>query len=605
MNRLLTIFLFLLTISWAEGQDVSFSAQAPQAVRAAERFYLTYEVNKEGHDFKGGDMSGFSVLGGPSRSTSSSISIINGRMQQSVSIRYTYILEAKKEGKYTISPASITIDGKRHASNPVIIEVVKSDPSVASGDNQKEATRGISDKDLFVRISVNKKTAYKGEELIATVKLYTRVQLQQLSDVKIPQFDGFWRENIERKDNVVNWQQESVDGQLYNVGVISEFVLIPQKSGTVTIDPINLEVVAIQEVRQKQRGRNFFNDPFFDNFFDQTSYERVNKTLQSPAVKINVKDVPVETDMVGSFKLHSEISKTEVDANESISLKLRLTGKGNLKTSNPFDIEFPSDFEVFDPEITQNIKVTTNGLSGSKTIEYLLIPRHAGTYTIPSVELNCFNPSSGKLEKLHSQTYQVSVRKGEGQMGGTGTDYAGNRSDIRVIGKDIRYIKTNDYILRNEKALWFQSASFYFTYISGIIGFMALIIFTRKKRKESDDRNGNKKRKAGIVARKRLKSAEKALSENQRSLYYQELLKALWSYLEDKLNLKTADLSKDKIRKVLVEHQASEQSVNNLISLMEKCEMAQYAPLGSNASLSEEHETGIEIISKLEEEIKS
>ncbi len=603
MKHLLSIF-FLLTTAMLYGQDVVFSGQAPKSVRTNERFYLTYEVNKEGKDFKGADMSEFSVLNGPSKSTSSSISIINGRMQQSVSIRYSYVLESKKAGKFTIAPASITVDGKHYTSNPVTIEVVAGNAS-ASGNDRQENAPGISDKDLFVRISVDKKSVYKGEALVATVKLYTRVQLQQLSDVKIPQFDGFWRENIERKDNVVNWEKENVDGQLYNVGVLSEFVLIPQKSGSVTIDPIDLEVVAIQEVRQKQRGRNFFNDPFFDDFFEHTSYQRVNKTLKSPPVKISVKNIPAETDIVGSLKLQSEISKTEVNANESVSLKLKLTGKGNLKTGNPFRISFPVDFEVFDPEVTQNIKVTGNGVSGSKTVEYILIPRHAGNYTIPSIELNCFNPTTGKLEKLRSESYEITVQKGAQSATAGGIDYSGNRSDIKVIGNDIRYIKTNDYSLSTKQKIWFGSTSFYISYLTGIIGFAALFIFTRKKRKQSLDRIGSKKRKAGTQARKRLKVAEKALHENQRTIYYQELLKALWTYLEDKLNLKTADLSKDKIRKALSEQKVSDDTIAQLIQLMEKCEMAQYAPIGRDTPLSEEHEAGIKIISTLEEEIKS
>lgn len=597
------LFILLSWVSFA--QEVSFKASAPKAVRQSDRFYFQYEVNSEGTDFKSGDLKDFNVLGGPSQSSNSSISIINGRMTQSRTITYTYVLSPKKTGKLNISPGSIKVGGKEYRSNPVTIEVVQGNQNrTQSNQGSDQSQSGISNDDLFVRIQVNKSSVYKGEPVIATVKLYTRVQLQQLSDVKIPQFNGFWRENIERKENAVEWKKETFNGEIYHSGIISEFVVIPQKSGTLTIDPVDLEVIALQQVRSRSRSRSFFNDPFFDDFFDRTSYQRVSKKLQSNTVKIKAKDTPAGTDLVGDLKFSSSVNKTEVKANESVSLKYTLSGKANLKMVEPFEIDFPADFEVFDPEIDQKVRVSHSGISGTKTIEYLLIPRHAGEFNIPSVELNVFNPYTGKTEKLRSDNYELKVSKGEGGEGYAGANYSKSKEDLNLIGKDIRYIKTGNYDLHKDVSTWFGSLSFYMTYLAGSIGFVVLFISLRKRRQSLEDTVGLKKRKAGAMARKRLKTAEEYKNKQNEAGFYEELLKANWLYIQDKLNMPQADLSKDKIRKKLAEQGVKADTTEKLISLMEKCEMARYAPVATKDGLSSDYENNIEIISNLEEEIK-
>lgn len=595
--------LLILNIGWTQAQNVSFVAKGPQAVKLTDKFYFTYEINKEGSNFSSGNLSDFNVLGGPSQSSSSSITVVNGRMEQSTTISLTYILSPKKVGKFTISPGTISIDGKQYKSNSVSIEVVKG-ASNSESAQQSQSSGQIGDKDLFVRINVNKSSLYKGEPLTASVKLYTRVQLQQLSDVKIPQFNGFWRENIEMKDKNVAWQKEGYNGEIYHTAIISEFVLVPQRAGQLIIDPIDLEVVAVQEVRQRSRGQNPFNDPFFDDFFQQSRYERVNKKLKSNTTKIQVKDVPANTDMVGDIKLSSEINKTEVKTNESISLKIKLSGKGNLKMIEPFKIDFPADFEVFDPEIDQKVKISNAGISGSKTFEYLLIPRQAGNFTIPPIVFNVFNPASGKLEKLQTNSYELKVEQGTDNAQQSVSNYSGSKEHLSHIGKDIRYIKTGDFNLSKDSGLWFGSWSFYATYLLGVAGFAGILLFVKKHKDQSADMVGAKKRKAGNMARKRLKVAEQYLKENNTSKFYDELLKANWKYLEDKLNIQKSDFTKEKIRITLNQSSVSENTTNRFIAMMEKCEMAQYAPAAMHNSKSDDYEENVEIISLLEAETK-
>lgn len=604
MKYTLSILLFIL--SWVSfAQDVSFRANAPKAVRVSDRFYFQYEINTEGEDFKNGDLKDFNVLGGPSLSSNSSVSFINGKMTQSRTITYTYILSPKKTGRFTISPGKIIVNGKEYRSNPVTIEVVQGNQNRPQSNQQNGQTpEGISADDLFVKIHVNKSSVYQGEPVLATVKLYTRVQLQQLSDLKIPQFNGFWRENIERKEQAVEWKRETYNGQVYHTGVISEFVVIPQKSGTLTIDPVDLEVIALQQVRSKSRSRGFFNDPFFDDFFDRASYERVSKKLKSNTVKIRAKEIPAGTDLVGDLKLSSSVNKTVLKANESITLKYTLSGKANLKMVEPFKIDFPADFEVFEPEIDQKVRISQSGISGTKTIEYLIIPRHAGEFHIPPVELNVFNPGTGKTEKLRSDSYELKVSKGEGGEGFAGANYSKNKEEINLIGKDIRYIKTGNYDLQKDVSTWFGTISYYMTYLGGSVLFLVVFIALRKRRQSLEDTVGLKKRKAGTMARKRLKAAEDFKNKQDEAGFYEELLKANWLYIQDKLNMPQSELSKAKIRNKLSEHGVSSDTTEQLINLMEKCEMARYAPVGSKEGLSDDYEKNIELISNLEEEIK-
>ena len=605
VKNVLFIMLFLWTLNVSAQTTVTFNVQAPEQVGANEQFSLTYEANAQGDNFKSGNLSAFTVLQGPSNSSSTSISIINGQMQRTTSISYTYILAPKKTGTFTISPGSITVDGKKYASNAVTIKVV------AGNGNQSTAqtnttVQGITDKDVFVRLQTNKRSVYKGEPIVTTIKLYTRVQLQQLNDYKIPQFDGFWKEEIKSKDgNTVHWQRENVNGVIYNSAIISQFVLVPQKAGKLTIDPVGMEVIALQEVQRHNGHRGMFNDPFFDDFFSQSNYQQVKKTLKSTPVKINVKNIPDEAQAVGDIKLSSNISKTEVKANESISLKITVSGEANLNMIEPFKINFPSDFEAYNPKTTQNIKVTTAGISGTKTFEYLIIPRHEGKYSIPPVSIECFNPSTGKVKRIATKGYEIKVNKGAPESQVAGMDYSQNQEDIKFLGKDIRYIKTNDFPLYKKSAIWFGSTSFYLSYTLSTTAFLFFVFFLRKQRKDSADQIGYKKRKAGALARKRLRIAEHFLKENDSAKYYEALLQGIWGYLGDKLSLQKSELSRHRIQQALVKRQVPTTIIEQLLSILEKCEMARYAPVGNAITLTEDYNTSVAIISSLEGEIRS
>lgn len=605
MKRLVFAIAILVTVT-AKAQNVTLKAKAPAVVRLNERFQVVYEANQKGNNFKSGNLNEFNVLSGPSMGSSTSMSIVNGQISHSTTVSYTYLLSAKKTGKFTISPGSLSVDGKEYASNSVTIEVVEGN---ASQGTQQSTVQEISEKDLFIKLETNKSIAWKGEPVVASIKLYSRVQLRELRNLEIPQFDGFWREDIALKNKNIEWKRENVNGEIYNSAIISQFVLTPQKAGKQRIEPIEMEVVALQEVEQK-RNTNRFNDPFFDdsffdNFFNQRGYQPVMLKLKSPALTLNIKDLPYSADLTGDFKITSDISKTEVNANESITLKVVIAGKGNLKMAEPLSIPFPPDFETFDPESSQNITVSTSGISGTKTFEYLFIPRHAGTYNIPSVTLKAFNPVTGKVEELKTSEYKITVKKGKPGVGISGTDYSKKQQDIRFLGKDIRHIKTNDFPLVKDAGVWFGSISFYLTYCLAGGLFMVVFLFMRKQRQEREDEVSYKKRKAGTIARKRLKIAEKLLKEQNTSEFYKELLHGIWGYVGDKLNLQKSSLSKDRIREELSKRNVSPEAVQSLFSVIEKCERAQYAPAGNTSTLEEDYEETVKVISDLEEEIKS
>ena len=393
------VFGILLNLSGSlYGQNVSLTASAPKVVSVGERFRLVYTVNAQGSDFTPGKMDGFGVLSGPNTSTSSSVQIINGQMEQSMKISYTYILEAQKEGKFTINRGRITVEDQQYNSNAVTIEVVKGQaPAQARGGNSGSSGNGnsrgsandinISNEDLFIRMLFSKKEVRQGEPIVATLKLYTRAQLSNLGGFKAPSYNGFWSETLREAQNI-SLQRENYNGSVYNTAVIQQHVLFPERAGTLTIDPA--ELTAYVQVRiQNARSRSLF-----DQFFGAT--ENVEKILKSPPVSIKVNPLPGGAPAgfngaIGNINMTATLDPSATKTNEPLTLKITYSGTGNLKLLADPNPKFPSDFEVYDPKISNNYRAGAKGYTGTKTYEYLIIPRHAGVYEIPAIQFAAFD----------------------------------------------------------------------------------------------------------------------------------------------------------------------------------------------------------------------
>ncbi|MFP4620557.1 MAG: BatD family protein [Bacteroidales bacterium] len=607
MKKHLILFLLILVAARLSADEVEFTAEAPEVVKAGQQFRLTYTINTEAKDFRSPDLSDFNVLAGPSTSSSTNVSVVNGKMTRNYQLKFTYILQAEETGEFTIPPATIKSDGETYESNPVEIEVIDDNGS-SDGQNSKQddeqrntdQTKETKPKgdDLFVEMLVSKKDVYREEPLVVTIKLYSKLNISGLENVNFPDFQGFYREEIETPP-LRQLKKENVNGEIYGTGVLKKYLLFPQRSGQLNIQPFEVDCIVQKKVDGESRSH-------FDDFFG--SYKNERMQIESEPVQINVRSLPSDkpdgfTGGVGSYRMQASLDTHSVKTNEGVTLEIDISGNGNLKVLDPPEINFPSDLEVYDPKISNNIDVSESGAKGNKTIEYLLIPRHSGEYRIPSINMAYFNPSTGSYDSLETEPMTLNVAKGEGDST-TGQSSFYSQQEVNVIGSDIRYIQTEDFDFRQKGEFLFGSPRFYAVYAGGIAIFFGLFFIRRKKIKENADLARMKNRKANKFARQRLKGAYKHLKAGDEDKFYEETLRALWGYLSDKLGIVVADISRDKAREILSEKQIPENLIEQFIKLIDDCEFARYAPSGGEEKMDELYNYSISIISHLQQKLK-
>ena len=606
MKRWFVILLILIG-SCSYAQEISVTASGPGVVENGQRFRLTYIVNAQADRFLPPEINNFSVLAGPSTSTSSNVSIINGKVTQSFEHKYTYILEPLKEGTFEIQPASVVVDGEKYISNSLEIEVVKGSTATNRGSSntiterqQQNAanTSQVKKSDLYIRIIVNKQNIFREEHLVATIKLYSRLNVTRLENAKLPDFKGFLTQELETPP-LTNLNRERIDNQVYLTGVLKKYILFPQKTGTLTIEPFELDVYY-----QKPSDRG--SRSIFDDFFG--SYENAKQKVISNAVNINVQPLPENqpynfSGAVGAFDLSAGIDKSQVNSNEAITLKVKISGNGNLKYISPIDIDFPADFDVYDPKTIQNIKHSENGAYGNKTFEYLMIPRNAGEFTIPRFSFSYFDTNDKKYKQNYAGPYTIQVGKStsDTSLGITNTF---NKESLKYLGKDIRFINTSDTRLYKKNQFIFGSKWFYLSYLGSIIIFLAFIFIRRKKIKENADIKRVRNKKANKYARKRLKNAARLMKQNKREEFYEELAKGLWGYISDKLGIPIANLSKDSTREEMINKKVDNDSISQFLSIIDRCEYARYAPVTEETKMNTLYSDAIQIISKLQQKLK-
>jgi len=586
MNRLIYIILICsgaigLAPCQLFGQDkTELTVEAPKVVANGEVFRLSYTINAKCENFNGPRIEGF-LYNGPMLSTNMSTQIINGQVTQSVFYTYNYTLQATNTGKFTIPAASATIRNKTYTSPAVTIEVVadtRNQGNQQAGQaGQSQGTQpGINSDDLFARVEVDRTQVYKGEQIFAVIKIYTRVNLARLGEMKMPSFGGFWNQEIPTPEQI-GLERVNYRGQIYNMGVIRKSILVPQQTGTIVIDPFEIECyVNVQKKRQRSPFDDFFSDSFFG------SYETLSKKITSPRVEIQVRPFPPGqpagfTGAVGTFSLTAVPDKTEVKTNEAISLKVNIKGKGNLKLIEMPAIRFPADLEVYDPKITDNIEAGENGISGSKTFEYLIIPRHAGTFTIPAWSFSYLDPAAGQYRTYTSEALTLNISKGEGETDPTIISTPG-KEDIRVIGQDIRFIKTGNAHLTRSNRIFATSPGFYFVYILLILFLVLTLGYFRYQNKNQADIEGTRFRKAISLSRKKLGKARVHLGSGQHEQFMETLLKGLWGYLSDKFNLELSELNRESITGLLSAKEVPEIIIEDLIKTIDQAEFLRYAP---------------------------
>ena len=605
MRKVILFFILISTVigAWADG--ITFTANAPEVVVSGDQFRLSYTINSQKvRDFRAPSIQGFEVLMGPSRSTQSSTQIVNGNVTSTSTITFTYILMAGKEGDYKIPGATIVADGNNYTSNSVEIKVLPPDQSSgASSGNSARSSRNqvnsgkISDKELFMLATASKTNVYEQEAILLTYKVYTQVNLTAL-DGDIPDLKGFHTQEVELP-NQKTFTLEHYNGRNYNTTIWRQLVLFPQQTGKIEIPSVTFEGTVSQMVASA--------DPF-DAFFNGGNYVNIKKNLVTPKLTIDVKELPAGKPAnfsggVGEFTLSSSISTQELKTNDAVTIQLVISGTGNMKLINTPEVGFPQDFEIYDPKVDNKFNLTRNGLAGSKVIEYLAIPRHAGTYTIAPIEFSYFDLKSQSYKTLKTDAYTLNVAKGEGNADQVVANFT-SKEDLKVLGQDIRYIKTGDTHLTKKDDYFFGSTAYYLWYIVPLALFIALLVINRKQAMENANVAKVRTKKANKVATKRMKNAGKLLAEKKSEAFYDEVLKALWGYISDKLSMPVSQLSKDNIEEELQKHQVADELIKEFINNLNDCEFARYAPGNQDEKMDKIYSSAIDVISKMENSIK-
>lgn len=600
------MFLLLAGLQSVAGNEVNFVAAAPDVVVSGDQFRLTFTVNTQKvKDFRAPSIKGFEVLMGPSRSSQNSTQIINGKVSSSSSITYTYILMAGKEGTYNIPAASIVADGETKISNSLQIKVLPADDASASSAQGGSASSSrsqavgskITDKDLFITASASKTKVYEQEAILLTYKVYTVVDLRQLYG-DMPDLKGFHTQEVELPVQKT-FSLEHYNGRNYNTTVWRQYVLFPQQSGTMEIPSITFDGVVAQRINN--------GDPFDAFFNGGTNYVEIKKKIVTPKLKINVAALPSKpadfSGAVGTFTMASSINSKSVKTNDAVTIKLTVTGTGNMKLIGTPEVKFPQDFEVYDPKIDNQFNLTREGLSGSKTYEYLAIPRHAGKFTIPAVSFTYFDLKTKTYKTLKSEEYVINVEKGQGNADQVIADFT-NKESVKMLGNDVRYIKRGATQFAQRGDYFYGTTAYWMWYIIPFVLFVGVILMYRKQAMDNANTAKMKTKKANKVAVKRMKLAGKLLSENKKNEFYDEVLKALWGYISDKLSIPVSQLSKDNIEQELSRYGVNEELVKAFINVLNDCEFARYAPGDENEAMDKVYTASIEIISKMENSIK-
>lgn len=601
MKRITILLMMVMTTAFAVAQTLT--ASAPSRVSVGEQFRLSYTVNTQNvSDFRAGNIPAeFEVLIGPNRSMQSSYQMINGHTSQSSSITYTYIVAATKGGSYTIPAAHVVVNGKKIASNALTIKVIGSTGSNSrpynddEGEEVREMGSRISGSDLFIKVSANKKRVYEQEPILLTYKVYTLVQLSQLRG-DMPDLKSFYTQEVDLPQQK-SFSLETVNGRPYRTCTWSQYVMFPQTTGKLHIPAITFEGVVIQQ------NRNV--DPFEAFFNGGSGYVEVKKKIEAPGIEIQVDPLPQRpatfSGGVGKFNISAQLDKTETKANDPITLRIIVSGTGNLKLIKQPVINLPKDFDKYEPKVTEQTKLTTAGIEGSKIYDVLIVPRHQGKYDIPPVEFTYFDTSTKRYETVKTETFHLDVAKGSGAS--AVSDFSG-QDELQELNKDIRFIKTGDADQHLTGDYFFGSTAYWITIAALVLVFIALFVIFRQRAIDNANVTAMRGKKANKVATKRLKQAARLMTDNKPGEFYDEVLRALWGYVGDKLNIPVAQLSHDNISSKLAERGVHQSIIDKFIGALDECEFERYAPGDPKGNMSKVYDKAMLAIEKIEEVMK-
>ncbi len=578
----------------------TLTGRAPQQVAAGEQFRLTYTINtSDAKNFRAGNIPDeLEVLMGPSTSTQSSFQMVNGHMSSSSSVTYTYILMAHKQGTFTIPPAQATVDGKTVRSNELRVKVSGEAQSSRGGAQQHQrpgeevraAGSAISSKDLFITVTASKTRVREQEPILLTYKVYTLVGLTQLSG-KMPDLKSFYTREVPLPQEK-SFKVESYNGRQYRTVTWQQYVMFPQSTGKLEIPSITYDGIVVQQ------NRNI--DPFEAFFNGGSGYVEVKKQIKAPGKTIQVDPLPQRpanfSGGVGSYSITAQIEQTEVKANDPVKLHVVVSGVGNMKLLKQPIVKFPKDFDAYDAKVTDNTKLTVNGLEGSIAYDFLAVPRHQGTYEIPPIEYVYFDTKTGAYKTLRTQSFTLKVAKGEGTN--TVSSFAG-QEDVRQLANDIRYIKTGAASQHTEGQFFFGSVQYWIALGLLLLGFISLFIIFRHRAIENADIVKRRAGKANKIAVKRLKKAAGLMKANKPGEFYDEVLRALWGFVGDKLNIPVEQLSRDNVSQQLEGQQVDAETIRLFLGALDDCEFARYAPGDATGNMNKVYDSAMTAITQI------
>ena len=600
------LLMLMLWMGWGTALAQSLTVRAPQQVAVGQQFRLQYTANTQDvSGFRIGQIpDAFEVLMGPSTSTQSSVQIINGKASASSSVTYTYILSATKNGTFTIPPAHATADGHQVSSQSVKI-VVSGQAQAGGGGSRggaqqsqpsRRSSATITGDELFIRVTASKRRVVEQEPVLLTYKVYSLVNLTQLEG-KMPDLKGFHTQEVPLPQEK-SFRLEQLNGRSYRTVTWSQYVMFPQITGKLQIPPITFNgVVAVQ---------NRSVDPFEAFFNGGSDYFEVKKEIKAPGIEIEVDPLPQRpqgfSGGVGKFALSASLDKDHVKANDPITLHVVVNGSGNLKLIKQPVVNFPKDFDCYDPKTTDKTRLTANGVDGSMIYDFLAVPRHQGEYDIPPIEFTYFDTASRQYRTVKTQAFHLSVAKGEG--GGTTVQNFGSKEDVELLAKDIRHIKLGDYKQYADGQFFFASKAYWAVMIAMLLLFVSLFLVFRQRAIDNADLVKSKGKKANKMAAKRLKVSEKLMKQNKASMFYDEVLKALWGYVGDKLNIAVEQLSRDNIAQRLAERQVEQPIIDRFIAVIDECEYQHYAPGNGMGNMNKVYDMAMKAIEDIENGMK-
>lgn len=604
---------FVCTQAFAQN---SFVVNAPRVVSQGETFSIEFTADGEISDFQRPSVSGASILAGPTPSKSSYTQIINGRRSSSYSETYTYILQAGNEGKVSVSSASATIGSRTYRTRAISVDIVKGQSSSgsrqSSGGNYSGSRQSASDDDysepvssgsseVFLRLSLNKKNVVKGEPIIATLKIYSRASITGFEDIKFPVFNGFWSQEIETPQNI-NFSRERVGSKIYESAVLRKYVLLPQQTGKLTIDPAEL-VCQVQVASKPRKSRSFFDD-----FFDSDTYSLVKKKVTTGRQTIYVSPLPGGAPAsygggVGKFSMNVKLTRDSVKSNEAASLIVEIAGSGNLNLIEAPKVTLPSDFEKYDMKTTNSFSNGASGTSGKKIFEFPFIPRSEGEFEIPAISYSYYDINSKRYVTLSADAIKFKVTKGDPNAASayvSGVD----QQQVNNIGQDVRYINNGNPKLVQKGKFLINGWIFYVILIAVIAALYGIYRYLKNRIAINGDIIRSRNKRANKVAKNRLRMAQSFLAQNKVPEFYEELHKALLGYISDKLSIQFADMQRDTIEETLKEKNVGDESIESFMKLLDDCEMVRYSPEGAGGAMDSQYNKGVEIISSLEDKLK-